>query len=139
MKPEWTPERIALLKVLWDSGLSARQCGAELGVTRNAVISKVHRSGFAARKSSQWASKVAFPRPNRKRGAVQCRIAASPRIISMDEIGAVDAVLNLAPGGCHWPIGDPFDAGFYFCGEATQQTYCPQHHALAYVRQGAGR
>ena len=41
----WTDERVALLKKLWMEGLSASQIAAELGegVTRNAVIGKVHR------------------------------------------------------------------------------------------------
>lgn len=40
----WTDERIDLLKQLWGDGLSASQIAAQLGgVTRNAVIGKVHR------------------------------------------------------------------------------------------------
>ncbi|RIY00941.1 GcrA cell cycle regulator [Aureimonas flava] len=40
----WTDERIDLLKQLWGEGLSASQIAAQLGgVTRNAVIGKVHR------------------------------------------------------------------------------------------------
>lgn len=43
----WTDERIALLKQLWTrDGLSAGQIAATLGVTRNAVIGKVHRLGL---------------------------------------------------------------------------------------------
>ena len=42
----WTDERVELLKKLWADGLSASQIAAELGgVTRNAVIGKVHRLG----------------------------------------------------------------------------------------------
>ena len=43
----WTDERVELLKKLWADGLSASQIAAELGgVTRNAVIGKVHRLGL---------------------------------------------------------------------------------------------
>ncbi len=47
----WTDERVALLKKLWMEGLSASQIAAELsgGVTRNAVIGKVHRLKLSAR------------------------------------------------------------------------------------------
>lgn len=47
----WTDERVALLKKLWTEGLSASQIAAELsgGVTRNAVIGKVHRLKLSAR------------------------------------------------------------------------------------------
>lgn len=46
----WTDERVALLRELWMGGLSASECAQVLGgVTRNAVISKIHRCGFPAR------------------------------------------------------------------------------------------
>jgi len=46
----WTEERVELLKKLWQDGLSASQIAAELGgVTRNAVIGKVHRLGLSGR------------------------------------------------------------------------------------------
>ena len=47
----WTEERVELLKKLWMEGLSASQIAAELGdgVTRNAVIGKVHRLKLSAR------------------------------------------------------------------------------------------
>ncbi len=48
----WTEERIAALKSLWEEGLSASQIAARLGgVTRNAVIGKVHRLGLSGRPS----------------------------------------------------------------------------------------
>lgn len=40
----WTDERVELLAKLWGEGLSASQIAGQLGgVTRNAVIGKVHR------------------------------------------------------------------------------------------------
>lgn len=40
----WTDERVERLKKLWSEGLSASQIAAQLGgVSRNAVIGKVHR------------------------------------------------------------------------------------------------
>ena len=47
----WTDERVELLKKLWMEGLSASQIAGELGegVTRNAVIGKVHRLKLSAR------------------------------------------------------------------------------------------
>ena len=44
----WTDERITLLQQLWSDGLSASQIASQLGgVTRNAVIGKVHRLGLS--------------------------------------------------------------------------------------------
>ncbi|MEM9348776.1 MAG: GcrA family cell cycle regulator [Pseudomonadota bacterium] len=46
----WTEERVELLKKLWGDGQSASQIAKELGgVTRNAVIGKVHRLGLSNR------------------------------------------------------------------------------------------
>jgi GcrA cell cycle regulator len=46
----WTDERVALLSKLWAEGLSASQIARQLGgVTRNAVIGKVHRLKLSGR------------------------------------------------------------------------------------------
>ena len=46
----WTDERVELLKKMWNDGQSASQIAKELGgVTRNAVIGKVHRLGLSNR------------------------------------------------------------------------------------------
>lgn len=39
---------------------------------------------------------------------------------------------------CRWPVGDPKDAGFHFCGKKVRlgQTYCEEHSAIAYVKPG---
>ena len=68
----WTDERVELLRQLWLDGKSASQISAALGagLTRNAVIGKVHRLGLAGR------AKAASPSP--AIGA-QPRIATAPR------------------------------------------------------------
>jgi GcrA cell cycle regulator len=46
----WTDERVETLKAMWAEGKSASQIAKELGgVTRNAVIGKVHRLGLSNR------------------------------------------------------------------------------------------
>ena len=46
----WTDDRVSTLRRLWASGRSASQIADELGgVTRNAVIGKVHRLGLSGR------------------------------------------------------------------------------------------
>ncbi|KFB11200.1 GcrA family cell cycle regulator [Nitratireductor basaltis] len=46
----WTDERVEMLKKLWAEGLSASQIAAQLGgVSRNAVIGKVHRLKLSSR------------------------------------------------------------------------------------------
>ena len=58
----WTDERVDLLKKMWSEGQSASQIAKELGgVTRNAVIGKVHRLGLSNR-----AGAAPAPAPEKK-------------------------------------------------------------------------
>ncbi|ETX30163.1 GcrA family cell cycle regulator [Roseivivax isoporae] len=53
----WTDERVTLLKKMWSEGQSASQIAKELGgVTRNAVIGKVHRLGLSNRTGGEPAA-----------------------------------------------------------------------------------
>src|SRR5262245_23827496 len=74
----WTDERVETLKKLWTEGLSASQIAAELGgVTRNAVIGKVHRLGLAGRAKSPSST---APRPRKPRSHSQMLRIARPSI-----------------------------------------------------------
>ena len=58
MQMSWTDDRVEILKKLWTEGQSASQIAKELGgVTRNAVIGKVHRLGMSNRATSSSSSK----------------------------------------------------------------------------------
>jgi GcrA cell cycle regulator len=48
------------------------------------------------------------------------------------------ALIELTERMCKWPIGDPRDADFVFCGLAIRPgtPYCPQHAAMAYQASG---
>lgn len=73
----WTDERVELLRKLWAEGLSASQIAAQMGgVSRNAVIGKVHRlklSGRGKQASSQPRAKKAVA------AGAGARMAAAPR------------------------------------------------------------
>ncbi len=68
----WTDERVELLKKMWGEGQSASQIAKELGgVTRNAVIGKVHRLGLSNRatgttKTEAKPKAASKPEPNPK-------------------------------------------------------------------------
>ena len=56
----WTDERVEILQKMWGEGQSASQIAKELGgVTRNAVIGKVHRLGLSNRAGSAGAKAAA--------------------------------------------------------------------------------
>jgi GcrA cell cycle regulator len=76
----WTDERVETLKRMWQEGQSASQIAKELGgVTRNAVIGKVHRLGLSNRvggKDEEEAAPVAAAAAPRAEAA---RPAEPPR------------------------------------------------------------
>ena len=46
-------------------------------------------------------------------------------------------ILTLTASSCRWPVGNPHEAHFHFCGvqRPPRQTYCSQHARLAYQAQ----
>lgn len=141
----WTDERVELLKKLWLDGLSASQIAKQLGgVTRNAVIGKVHRLGLSGRAAPSQPSRTVFkaPRPVRPvTPSVPRRVEASspvvraePRPLVVDEQPGSATVLTLGAHMCKWPIGDPSSDGFTFCGKRSENEgpYCAHHAQIAY-------
>ena len=67
----WTDERVETLKRMWAEGQSASQIAKELGgVTRNAVIGKVHRLGLSNRNDDT--PEATAPAPEVKPAAPAC-------------------------------------------------------------------
>jgi GcrA cell cycle regulator len=160
----WTDERVELLRRLWLDGRSASQISAELGlgITRNAVIGKVHRLGLSGRAKS---ATPATPRV-RQRPAPQPRATVASRssnggggghvvrgntalAFSLDSV--VDAqpvfhedtvvpmslrvtIVDLKEAMCRWPLGDPTTPEFRYCGIQSAATgpYCTHHGRMAY-------
>ncbi|HLI66041.1 MAG TPA: GcrA family cell cycle regulator [Caulobacteraceae bacterium] len=141
----WTDERVDLLKKLWLEGLSASQIAKQLGgVTRNAVIGKVHRLGLSGRATPSQPSRPAFktPRPPRPIShAAPRRLEPRPQpmpapVYFVEEPGSA-TVLTLGAHMCKWPIGDPATDAFTFCGRRADGDgpYCVSHAAVAYQPQ----
>jgi len=144
----WTDERVEQLKKLWADGLSASQIAAELGgITRNAVIGKVHRLGLSGRAKSP-SSGVPRARKPRSSGmmrvsrpsmrgntalAYEYEIEPEPELIDIP-VEQRKTLLQLTDKTCRWPVGDPGGGEFYFCGgeAATDLPYCTHHSRIAY-------
>ena len=145
----WTDERVETLKKLWLDGLSASQIAKQLGgVTRNAVIGKVHRLGLSGRATPSQPQRPAFKTPRAPRPAIAAapapRRAAEPALPSQLPAPALAAeepgtatVLTLGAHMCKWPIGDPASDGFTFCGRRSDREgpYCSEHARVAYQPQ----
>jgi GcrA cell cycle regulator len=142
----WTDERVELLKKLWQEGLSASQIAKQLGgVTRNAVIGKVHRLGLSGRAAPSKPARTVFkaPRPARPAQAPSAprrliepsSLVAQPAPVRyVDETPGTATVLTLGAHMCKWPIGDPSADSFTFCGRRTDEAgpYCHEHAQVAY-------
>lgn len=128
---DWLEERIMILKQRWVEGASAGVIAKELGVSRNAVIGKVHRLGLEARKKHPVGGR---PVSTHKRVRKPILKLIPPPIA--DELIPIDQrrhFLELTPKCCRWPIGDPhsgfWDGDLFFCGaEAVEgKPYCAPH------------
>jgi GcrA cell cycle regulator len=163
-RPEitWTDDRVELLKRLWAEGLSASQIAGELGgITRNAVIGKVHRLGLSGRAKSPSSS---VPRPRKPRAATQMFRPSRPMVRGNTALATqqsydydiepeIEPIENIIPIGqrctllelnddkCRWPIGDPGQPDFFFCGGKTTTgiPYCGYHARVAYQPPAARR
>ena len=158
----WTDERVEQLRLHWVEGKSASQIATLLGhgLSRNAVIGKVHRLGLAGRAKSP---SPASSHPRQPRPAPSIHRSAAPRpSAALPRIGRGSAALAIAPQAladavaqdfesvvvpmslrvtivelreamCRWPLGDPASPDFRYCGShAAAGPYCPHHGALAY-------
>ena len=145
---EWTDERVDRLKQMHADGLSCSIIAHRLGgVTRSAVIGKIHRLGLA--NGTMPRTRMAIP-GNRLRGAQRKRAAPYvKRAAPHPFVGAYQptpdleippherkTLLELEEHCCRWPYGSgtPSDP-YYFCGKVRVggQSYCDFH-----VRRAVG-
>lgn len=129
----WTDERVALLKRLWCEGKTAAEIAKELGnVSRNAVIGKAHRLKLSNRVSPiQQNKKPAAPAGKAQIQAVEVKtVRKTPAQDNRKGVPLMDVKAN----ECRWPLGDPKDQEFGFCGcrSIPGLPYCGEHAKLAY-------
>jgi GcrA cell cycle regulator len=155
----WTDERVETLRKLWQDGMSASQIAAELGhgISRNAVIGKVHRLGLSGRvkapssaaprarnRDRDREARFAPPRPPQPMVQGANALAYSPKphpapaprqaeevVVPISERVTI---LELREAMCRWPLGDPSNSEFRYCGAKSPQgvSYCAYHSRIAY-------
>ena len=158
----WTNERIELLQKLWLEGWSASRIAGELAhrITRNAVIGKVYRLGLSGRAKALPGNVPASPPHHKAPRRPAHRHANSPQVVGNTAlalhpfvIGAAApqtvrdvvvpisepvTIMELRESMCRWPIGDPGQSEFRFCGAKKlpgQGPYCACHAGIAYQTQ----
>ncbi len=138
----WTDERISELARLWESGHSASAIGRLLGVSKNAVVGKAHRMRLASRPSPIRQERRA---PSHRRLPILTKpvdksapVVSAPIVEPVPEPRPVITKDHRGPN-CLWPIGDPRQAGFHFCGASAVEgkPYCSDHCARAYITRPA--
>jgi GcrA cell cycle regulator len=189
----WTDERVEKLQQMWAEGQSAAQIAKALGgVTRNAVIGKVHRLGLSNRAAPGAAKPAAAevetpaaeapapkaaqpapapepkpepaPRPEpvaeaapepapQPRPAARDPLRREPAPMTEDRLEVLAnlaeiektarrvTLMDLTERVCKWPIGDPTDPEFRFCGLPSQpgKPYCSAHVAVAFQPMSSRR
>lgn len=153
MSMGWTDERVEKLKKLWAEGLSASQIAAQLGgVSRNAVIGKVHRLSLPGRakaggnqasrpakratsapRAPNYASQRTTTRTvSRSAGATALKEVIETEVFEEAEIQPASNVVvpisrrlgltELTERTCKWPVGDPMKDDFHFCGNDSPES-----------------
>lgn len=138
----WTPDRVERLKALWLEGRSADEIARALngGLSRSAVLGKVHRLGLSAGRPAR--AGPATPRVKRLRerragppAEVERPSVASspPRGLREDDLPTGERdLLALRRDQCRWPYGEP-ETGLSFCGRPVARgAFCRDHAEVAY-------
>ncbi|HTC37397.1 MAG TPA: GcrA family cell cycle regulator, partial [Steroidobacteraceae bacterium] len=93
----WNPERVAQLRSFIGAGMTCSQIAAEIGVSRNAVIGKIHRLGLGPGRPAAALGRVCPPRTQRPRVLSQRRTL---RLIAADAARiADDTIVEAEPVG----------------------------------------
>ena len=120
----WTQARIETLKASWFAGLSATQIADDLGgVTRNAVIGKVHRLGLEPPPGDAQGAQAGTGAPPRAETAPSARPACCKPVSR--------PLFDLADNQCRWVVDV---REFLFCGAPVadeRRPYCPHHLQIA--------
>lgn len=135
----WTDDRIGRLKTLWLEGQTAEQIARVLsnGITRSAVLGKVHRMGLSAGRAARPRKAAPRSRPvsmsdARPDAASTVAPPAGPAPRPVPEPGRA-TLQSVGRHDCRWPLGDPLKAGFTLCGNRVRQgAYCGPHAEIAY-------
>ncbi|PZO04828.1 MAG: GcrA cell cycle regulator [Alphaproteobacteria bacterium] len=147
MDSPWTDARIVDLTKRWLAGESATKIADALrgGITRAAVIGKVHRLGLTGKGVGRQEAAA----PNRGAAVKRVQRPVPPRraptppppllqgrqgVMVIDEMATRwpvqrEAVRATGDAACAWPIGDPRASDFRFCGDEAVpgRRYCASH------------
>jgi GcrA cell cycle regulator len=151
----WPEEQTEKLRnLVLDPNMTASKIAIELGdgLTRHAVIGKIHRLGLQNniwgkgqkngrprktnhRGQSAQSKQTALYFTKRKRLRVLLVEPASSQFPNVEPSAFDNAIpqeqrktlMQLNGHTCRWPVGYPGEPNFFFCGALTDTTYCDYH------------
>ncbi len=143
----WTEEMVEGLRQMWLEGLTANEIAKKLGVSKNSIVGKVHRLCLKARPSP---IKKKDDEPVDETVVETTAAEVAEEVKPVEEVAEVEVkapkkahknghhvkLMELDSHTCRWPLGDPRDEDFCFCGKKVRmgQTYCEEHANMAYVK-----
>lgn len=142
----WTSDQIVSLISLAEKGFSSSEIAAALGpgVTRNAVIGKLHRLGIF--KPSRGKRTQATVRALKDLARMRAWDKEVPVTTEADDVVG-KSIGELGNHHCRWPVGHPKTPSFGYCGVtdpahisvAAGRPYCRVHQHRAYVKTSKPR
>jgi GcrA cell cycle regulator len=145
-KRDWTDQELETLLRMVEKGNSYSFIAKTLNRSKNSCIGKAYRlKAEHPQPRHRSAGKKVDPKPKPK--VVQAKVSRPrrerPTVIAATPVpdvmpvipmtGAVEAIANLKPKTCKYPIGDPKTDQFRFCSKEIEDgVYCPQHKEVCY-------
>jgi len=137
----WNTQKVEDLKKLWNEGVATSRIGEQLGFTKNAVIGKAFRLGLERRQNSRkktaHSPSVSSVTMYRETSAQSHSQTTPKRDVTRrrEKFSFKKSIVGTGSfKSCQWPIGDPLEEGFHYCGAQNIPTkpYCIEHYKKAY-------
>ena len=137
----WNQQKVDDLKKLWNEGVATSRIGEQLGFTKNAVIGKAFRLGLERRQNSRKKTAQSQPLSSvtmyRETSAPGHSQTTQKREVTRrrEKFSFKKSIVGTGSfKSCQWPIGDPLEEGFHYCGGQNIPTkpYCIEHYKKAY-------
>ena len=136
----WNQQKVEDLKKLWNDGVATSRFGEQLGFTKNAVIGKAFRLGLERRQNSRkkisqpasFSSTTLYRETSSSSSSISVKKEPIRRREKFSFKKSIVGTGNFR--SCQWPIGDPLEEGFHYCGGQNIPTkpYCIEHFKKAY-------
>ena len=136
----WNQQKVEDLKKLLNEGVATRRIGEQLGFTKNAVIGKAFRLGLErrqnSRKKTSHSQSVSSVTMYRETSAPSHSQITPKREVTRrrEKFSFKKSIVGTGSfKSCQWPIGDPLEEGFHYCGGQNIPTkpYCIEHYKKA--------